>query len=262
VPRITRHLRDFTELVLPSGCVSCGCWISQVARIGAAGAGHAGGDMVCASCRSGLREPSWPRCPRCAYPRGTGRHDGPDCRACRDWPSALRAARSAVVLRSPASELVHALKYQGWDGLADFMGRRMARAFASDRSADFPSGSRQIVVPVPTTEQRVRERGYNQAALLAERVGRDLRIPVRAGLVRVPGGPSQTALRPEARRENVRGVFRVASASVADAHVLLVDDVLTTGATAGEAATVLHASGAATVVLLTFARALQDLSGG
>ena len=218
--------------------------------------------MVCVSCRSGLREPSWPRCPRCDYPRGTGRNDGPDCLACRDWPSALRAARSAVVLRTPASELVHALKYQGWDGLADFMGGRMARVFASDRRRHFPSDSRRVVVPVPTTERRVRERGYNQAALLAERVGRDLQIPVRTGLVRVPGGPSQTSLRAEARRENVRGVFRADSASVADAHVLLVDDVLTTGATAGEAATVLLASGAATVVLLTFARALPDLSGG
>jgi ComF family protein len=138
----------------------------------------------------------------------------------------------------------------------------MARVFASDRGAHFPSDGRRVVVPVPTTERRVRERGYNQAALLAERVGRDLRIPVRRGLVRVPGGPSQTSLRAEARRENVRGVFRAGSASVADAHVLLVDDVLTTGATAGEAATVLRASGAATVVLLTFARALQDLSGG
>ena len=260
--QITRHIRELTELILPSGCVACGSWISQSTTGGVTKSSQNSGDMVCLSCRSRLSEPSWPRCPRCDHPRGTGRGAAADCLACRDWPTALSAARSALVLRSPATDLVHALKYEGWDRLADFMGARMARVFASDRTSHFPPGSRQVVVPVPTTERRLRERGYNQAALLARRVGADLRLPVRTALARRSGGPSQTALRSEARRENVRDVFRATTESVGGAHVLLVDDVLTTGATAGEAASVLLDSGAAGVVLLTFARALPDPQGG
>ena len=218
--------------------------------------------MVCVSCRSRLREPTWPRCPRCDYPRGTGREATNDCLACRAWPTALQAARCAVVLRGPASEVVHALKYQGWEGLAGFMGDRMARRLATDRVFDFPASGHWAVVPVPTTKRRIRERGYNQAALLAERVGAELRIPVRAGLVRVPSGASQTSLGAEDRRENVRGVFRPGEVSVEGTDVLLVDDVLTTGATAGEAASVLVDAGARRVVLLAFARALRDGASG
>jgi ComF family protein len=167
-----------------------------------------------------------------------------------------------VVLRGPASEVVHALKYQGWEGLAGFMGDRMAQRLVTDGVFDLRAPGDWAVVPVPTTERRIRERGYNQAALLAERVGAEVRIPVRAGLVRVPSGASQTSLGAEDRRENVRGVFQPGEVSVEGADVLLVDDVLTTGATAGEAASVLVDAGARSVVLLAFARALRDGASG
>ncbi len=156
---------------------------------------------------------------------------------------------------------MHALKYEGWPEVADFMGRRMARAVGWR-----PFVSRAVIVPVPTTASRVRARGYNQAALLADVVADRLGGTSAHGvLLRRRGGTSQTALSPERRTENVRGAFGAGpdADAVRDRAVLLVDDVLTTGATGLEAAATLQEAGAAEVRLLAFARALpgRDLGG-
>jgi ComF family protein len=172
-------------------------------------------------------------------------------------------------LEPPADDLVHALKYEGWGELADLMGQAVARLEPPEGAAGLGGTrvggaapgvrSHAVVVPVPTTARRRRRRGYNQAELLAKRVASARGLPLVEALARTSEGVSQTALTPAARRENVRGVFspvRGAAAPVAAAHVLLVDDVLTTGATAGEAASALAGAGAASVTLLAFARAL------
>lgn len=211
--------------------------------------------FVCGPCKSRLRVAPWPRCPRCHFPRGAGRTDAPDCLECRPWSPALGAARFAYVLARPADDLVHALKYEGWPELASMMGRDIARLDLPPGSLDEPC----VVVPVPTTARRQQTRGYNQAELLANSVAGARRLPLCRALVRVSEGRSQTALTPSERRENVRGVFAPAtpgSPSVVGAHVLLVDDVLTTGATASEAASALVDMGARGVTLLAFARAL------
>jgi ComF family protein len=161
------------------------------------------------------------------------------------------------VLAPPADDLVHALKYEGWPELAELMGRDMARLGVMDATGKEAS----LVVPVPTTARRLKSRGYNQAELLAADVAGRLRIPLCRALARVSEGRSQTALTPTERRENVRGVFAPGAAEagrVRHERVLLVDDVLTTGATASEAATALLGMGARTVTLLAFARALPD----
>jgi len=180
---------------------------------------------------------------------------------CREWAAALTTARYAYALRTPAAELVHALKYEGWEAAADLM----ALAMASVELPPLPPGERRVVVPVPTTRARRRRRGYDQAELLAERVARAIRAPLCRAVVRTGERPSQTALTPSERRENVRGVFRP-DQSVGDAmkgvQVLLVDDVLTTGATASEVAAVLASMGTRTVSLVAFARALPTPSGG
>jgi len=116
-----------------------------------------------------------------------------------------------------------------------------------------------VVVPIPTTAGRLRSRGYNQALLLARRVSAVLDLPLCEALQRPTARRSQTALTPTERRENVRGTFAAAepaSRRIRSAHVLLIDDVLTTGATASEAAATLAHQGAETVTLLTYARAL------
>ncbi len=242
---------DLTDFLLPTGCVVCRDWIPW----------RDADRIVCARCSTRLRAPSWPRCPRCHAPRGTGREEAEDCLECRAWPSALTAARYAYRLEGPAADLVHALKYEGWREAADFMSRSMTRLL-SDRGASEASEVRSepgIVVPVPTTGRRERARGYNQARLLANGFATSTGLRLRSILLRAGSEGSQTSLSLDERRENVRGVFSLSEndrAVLPGTRVILVDDVLTTGATACEAAQVLASGGAASVLLLTFARAL------
>lgn len=165
----------------------------------------------------------------------------------------LLEARSVTVLEPPADRLVHALKYEGWRALGTSLGRRMAeRAIPPALDVD-----RCVVVPVPTTSGRRKERGYNQAAVLAEAVGNELGRPMRLPLVRT-GASSQVGLHRNERWTNVLGAFAVregGAVELEDRAVLLVDDVLTTGATASSVSAVLAAAGASQISLTTFARA-------
>ncbi len=124
----------------------------------------------------------------------------------------------------------------------------------------------RVVVPVPTTAERRRARGYNQAELIARAyVARSAFVCVPA-LDRARASGSQTALQPLARAANVAGAFQLADAlpKLEGAHILLIDDVLTTGATSAECALMLVDGGARCVSVLTFARALdaRRLTGG
>ena len=156
--------------------------------------------------------------------------------------------------------MVHALKYEGWAELAPEMGAAMARVSLPPA----PPGGGRWVVPVPTTRARVRRRGYNQAELLARSVAERLGEGLIEALVRTRGGATQVALHPSQRRANVRGVFAAREEEIprlAGAHVVLVDDVLTTGATAAAAAEELVRVGVSEVTLLTYARALPFRRG-
>lgn len=233
------------DLLLPAGCLACGTWI-PVGRRPA---------LVCGPCRSRIRAAPWPRCDRCHHPLGTGRSGHATCRECRSWPAALTRARYVAVLAPPADALVHALKYEGWCGLAEEMGRDMAALPTPPRRG----AEERVVVPIPTTRRRIKTRGYNQAALLAQRVAAARSLPLVEALVRRGGGGTQVALHPSQRKANVKGAFSLRegeSSRLRGAHVLLVDDVLTTGATAGAAALELARSGAVEVTLMTYARAL------
>lgn len=227
--------------------------------LGCRGATGTPSQCVCGRCRSRLSPPPPPLCPRCGFPRlRTGRTPGPTCQECQGWPASIRVARSAFLLRPPADTLVHELKYRGWHRLAPFMGERMAAVSTPDDVAT----EARLVVPVPTTSIRLRERGYNQAGLLAdafaERSGRTMVHALRRGA----GASSQTGLQPAARLANVAGAFALGqgfAAEIAGEHLLLVDDVLTTGATVVACSEALVAAGARCVTVLTFARATGRL---
>ncbi len=237
-----KGVRRLLHLLLPPACAGCEAPLSLK------------GGRVCPRCRTRLKEPPHPRCPRCHAPRGTGLPASRPCPECSEWPDVLIRARAAVLMAPPADSLVHQLKYGGWPELAPFIAARMARAFPR---VELSAGS--LVVAVPTTPSRERERGYNQAELLAECVAEAFGLPLVKALTRVDGGETQVALHRHQRRSNVEGVFRPVDArrvEVRGSPVLLVDDVLTTGATAGAAALVLEAMGARDVHLLTFARSL------
>ena len=236
--------RERLDFFLPSACLGCRDHLALERT----------SELVCGRCRTRLRELPWPRCDRCGYPLGSRAARGTACLECRDWDGELTGARSAVVLRPPADDLVHGLKYGGWAELAVFMGRRMARSAVPPPLATGP----YLVVPVPTTRRRMRSRGYNQAHLLASAVADEVDRPLLEALERHEGGATQVGLHPAQRRANVKKAFAVRDDAVAvlsGARVLLVDDVLTTGATATVTARVLVQAGAVEVFLSTFARA-------
>jgi ComF family protein len=159
--------------------------------------------------------------------------------------------RAAAVVRyeGVARRLVHALKFRGHDILVAPSGALMAE---TARVHGFDRGS-GAVVPVPSTKRRNRDRGYDPGALLAEEVARRLGRPLRTLLRRVREAPPQSTLPAAQRRRNVHGAF-AASPSARGADLLLVDDVMTTGATAFEAARALREAGASRVDLLVLAR--------
>jgi ComF family protein len=206
--------------------------------------------VICGRCWA-LAEPlPVPQCARCGHPlpaRG--------CTWCALLPPFVRAVRSACsVDRGSGLGIVGALKYEGWTAAAEAMADRMARLAWPRDVVD----ERTALVPVPLADARRRERGYNQSELLARRLGARWAIPVWSECIeRVKQTESQTRLAPGERRRNVCGAFRAAPDAVSfrGAHLVLVDDVVTTGATLNECATALYGAGARIVSYVTFGRA-------
>lgn len=151
--------------------------------------------------------------------------------------------------------IIHALKYEGWWRVAEGAALRMARL---DWPADVVD-ERVALVPVPLAASRLRQRGYNQSECLARALAVLWKLPVRADvLVRSRATQTQTRLTPEERVRNVHGAFAATEAARVElrgAHVVLVDDVVTTAATLNECAAALHASGIRIVSYVTFGRA-------
>jgi ComF family protein len=171
------------------------------------------------------------------------------CAQCVAEPPAYDYARSAAVYGGVMRDALHRFKFDGRRALA----QPLADLAVEQCGTSLPDGI-VAVIPVPLARDREWERGYNQAALLAERVAKRLDVPIRAGwLGRQRATTPQTDLPAAERFANVRGAFRATSA-VAGRHVLLVDDVLTTGATLAECARALRAAGASCIGVLTVAR--------
>ncbi len=236
-------LASLADFLLPCACIACGSRI-------------AGGGLACAPCRGRLRPPPAPRCARCDYPAGTGDRPGRPCLECLEWPEALGLARSAVALRPPADVLVHGLKYEGWRELAPMMAQFMERRLTTllDDLED------HVITYVPTSSAHRRRRGYDQAELLARALAGHTGLAFAHLLERRRQRHTQVSLHPQQRMANVRHAFSLrpaaAGQSPSSGDVLLVDDVLTTGATARAAAETLARAGARRVALVTFARAL------
>ena len=151
--------------------------------------------------------------------------------------------------------MVHALKYGGWTRLAGPLGARMAR---TDWPADVVA-ERAALIPVPLARERRRERGYNQSELLARVIAEIWTMPVWSDvLARQRRTSTQTKLSPSERLANVAGAFSVVSGGTArlrGAHVVLVDDVITTASTLNACAAALYDHGARIISYVTFGRA-------
>ena len=174
------------------------------------------------------------------------------CALCRSGQTGYDAAWSYGSFEGELRELIHLFKYEGVQTLARPLGKLMAVALPRTEVFD-------VVVPMPMHWLRRWRRGFNQAELLAREIARRAAAPVRRSVRRIKGTAPQAGLTHAKRRQNVAGAFRV-SGAVEGLRVLLVDDVLTTGATASACARVLKAAGAERVAVLTVARADRRLN--
>jgi ComF family protein len=174
------------------------------------------------------------------------------CTHCQKAPFQMDGLRTCAFHSGPLRTAIHQFKYEGLRSLAAPLGQLMSRAW-SDLD---PVDGLDAIVPVPLHRSRQRERGYNQAALLARELGPSLHCPVvEDELVRVKATAPQIDLSAEQRRANVQGAFKCTKGSLAGKRVLLVDDVCTTGATLEAAAAALYQANVASVWSFTLARA-------
>jgi ComF family protein len=215
------------------------------------------GEGLCAACWSKLAFIAPPYCERLGIPFPFDGGPGLLSMEALADPPAYGRARAAVRYDDVARQLVHALKYGDRLDLAPTMGRWMARAGRElIATAD-------AVVPVPLHWRRQWARRFNQSALLAEAIAKAGARPVaHTALKRVKPTPQQVGLDKAARALNVQGAFRVApdgKAEVAGRKLLLVDDVLTSGATVDACARALLRAGAANVDVLVFARVVAPV---
>jgi ComF family protein len=200
--------------------------------------------MLCGDCRCALRTLTSPRCARCGAPTAWPVER---CRECAGRRLAFASARASVAYAGPARPLLRAWKEHGLRRVAD-LAAELVVAHVERPAVD-------VIAYIPPDGARQLERGHHPAERLARALGRCWCLETAPLLERTRPGARQTGLHRTERRANVRGAFK-ATASVRGT-VLLIDDVYTTGATVGAAATALRAAGAARVEVVTFARTVR-----
>ena len=218
------------DLLYPPRCALCG----------------RGGAFLCEACLGALPRAEGRRCGVCWLPLDPYEA----CRGCAEHRPAFSAVRAPFRYAGDVRTLVHAFKYEGRTTLAEPLTRALVGCYREHGLAA------DVVVPVPLKGRRRRQRGFNQALLLARGLGRAAGLPVAEALVRVRfPRPQARATSAAERRRNVAGAFAVVDATAVNGRrVLVVDDIATTGATLDACARALLDAGAAEVLALTLAR--------
>jgi len=223
------------DLVLPPHCQNCN-------RVG---------ERLCAQCRAEIEYISEPVCQKCGYPTNTS--TTVQCEQCRRVSFAGSGLRSLAFHAGPLRRAIHGLKYKHNPSLSEALAQLVAQRWP----IIFPADS--ILLPVPLAPDRLRERGFNQAELLARHVGIHRRLPMWPTAVRrTRATESQVGKTALARQANMAGAFAADSKKVRDRTVILIDDVCTTGATLGACAEALLEGGAGQVWAYTLTRARHD----
>lgn len=212
--------------------------------------------LLCEDCRYLLGPTDWRFCRRCGAPVEVEEAMGPSCQPCQAVGLKFDATISLGAYRDHLRNAVLRMKRPAGRALAMAMGRLFQRRRGNDVASLHPS----LVVPVPMHWRRRLVQGVNSPDVLAECLARELAIPMAPeALRRARNTIPQANLPPRRRFANVRGAFDVGSGyDLRGVHVLLVDDILTTGATCSEAARVLKAAGASSVSVAVVARALGE----
>lgn len=227
-------LDNLVNIIYPARCFACGRSVSK--KI-----------IVCDICRCKIEKNLPPFCPRC------GRNlKSAECVHCKKLNFDFRRAFSPCRYSGVSKELIHRLKYRGKVKISAVLAEILVNFVTEFR---LPIAGIDIVTPVPLHCARLREREFNQAELLSKRIAEEFKIRHSSdNLIRVIHNQAQARLDAHARFKNIRGSFKVKDmAEFCDKNILLIDDVLTTGATCSEAARALKGSGAKNIVVLTFA---------
>ena len=235
--RVRRELSGLLDLLLPPACPLCG----QEQRC----------DGICPNCLAGFHPIVSPFCPRCSLPYPTDKGTDHQCEAClREEPSFVRV-QAVGVYEETLKKAVQSFKYNGAVHLDRPLGRLLSRVLEENPGSLTPD----LIIPVPLHRTRLRQRTYNQSLLLARILGKEWQIPVAARyLVRTRPTPPQQGLNAKIRQHNMKGAFAL-QGEVTGKRILLVDDVLTTGATARECSRVLLKGGADEVAVAVLGRA-------
>jgi ComF family protein len=234
-------VRTVVDFALPPRCPGCGAIVQEE-------------HSFCLDCWSDLVFLGEPCCVRCGLPFEHGGGGEAECGACLADPPSFDRARAAVAYGEIPRKVALKLKYGGRPGVAETMARLMARHLPA-------SGEGTILASVPLHRWRIWKRGYNQAALIASALARRSGAEATLDLLeRTKATPYLRGMGPRERAATVRGAFRVRErhrAAIAGKSVILVDDVYTSGATAGACARALKKAGAARVTLLSWARVVR-----
>lgn len=235
---LRRELLGLADLCFPSVCSLCRHSLSTPA-------------VFCSSCLEGIVPVVSPRCSRCDLPFAA--LDGGDhlCQSCLQYPATFLWVKSVGLYEETLRRAVHKFKYEG-----DFnLDRPLAALMKEALQGPLDDFRPDMLLPVPLYINRLRQRSYNQALLLAKSLGRSWQVSVASSLLlRTRPTPPQIGLKASQRRHNLRGAFAL-SRPLQGERVLLVDDVMTTGATARECSRTLLDGGAGEVAVAVLARA-------
>jgi len=235
--------RNLGQLVYPPACLIC----------------HGRGDGVtpfrhglCIECHLAVTFDPFPACPRCAQTVGPHTNSANGCVECRGEPLAFDGATRLGPYEGKLRDAMLRMKSLAGEGLADLLGR----TFVETRGAILRSAETDVVVPIPLHWWRKWTRGYNQSEAVAREIASGLGVPFAPRLLgRRRFTTQHTQSTRAARQQNVKGAFHVRrGANLTGRTVLLVDDVMTTGSTASEAARTLLTAGAEKVVVAVLAR--------
>jgi ComF family protein len=238
-------LTGIADMIFPPLCITCGAVLEEHTPL-----------PFCPPCTAGIRFIHSPLCPRCGIPFPAAEGDDHLCGECLATERPYAVARAVGLYEKTLLTAIHLFKYQGKIGIGEVLGRIMA---------DFAGGQWDmtvfsLIIPVPLHRKRLRERGFNQAVILARQIAKRFSLPLDfMTLRRERFTAPQVGLGREERSANVRMAFAVRKPEkITGRKILLVDDVTTTGSTLTECASILTQAKAESVAILTLARALHD----